>query len=493
MKAKIVNGLDRKSCALLTAAWALMAGCMSVPDEGELLVLRRERAEQRLGAAQSLAERERHPRLGGDLTLKRALEHAMTRNLTLQQARQERTIAQGRIEESYAEVLPALDLTAGYLRRDEATGTLREGGSAGVRSRDDYSAGLRLTQPLFNGRAGAALRTGKLYRLWSETAIRQTEENVRFQVTSAYYNALLTAHLLEVNLSSQKTAERQLADTQARRRQGMASNYDVLRAEVEVSNFRAQTLQARNDNDVALTSLFRLIGASPESEVKLTDAIPLVIEKIPLEQALTAALACRADLAQAEYALRLQRESEAEIRGRYWPEVSAYVSQEWARPDPHNTARDQWGDRWQAGLQAALPLFDGLARRGALTQTRARLVQAEIALRDAEEQAVSEVRQLVLSLSTAEEFAHSQSRNLSTARVALRLVETGLQQGQNTPVEVMDARQALTTASANYYRSLCDHALARVALQRAMGQLTTDALPDAPVLRLPRGADTGPR
>ena len=96
---------------------------------------------------------------------------------------------------------------------------------------------------------------------------------------------------------------------------------------------------------------------------------------------------------------------------------------------------------------------------------------------------MSEIRQGVLSLKTAEEFAHSQSQNLETAQEALRLVEAGLKEGQNTPVEVMDARQALTKASANYYQSIFTHAMARVALQQAMGLMSPDVLPDAPVLK----------
>ena len=54
----------------------------------------------------------------------------------------------------------------------------------------------------------------------------------------------------------------------------------------------------------------------------------------------------------------------------------------------------------------------------------------------------------------------------------------------------MDARQALTTASANYYQSLYAHAVSRVALQKAMGLLSDGALPDGPVLKVaPGGPD----
>ena len=460
----------------------LWSGCMSVPDAREMRALRAEKSETRLRELSEKAPAVGAVYVSGDLSLAEAVSKAMELNLSLQQARQEREISRGRIQASYSEVLPALALSGDYVRRDEELGTMRDGVYTTTRYEDQYSAGLDLTQPLFNGRAGAALRAGKLYRLWAETGIRRAEEDVRFEVVSAYYQAVLSAHLLEVNLASLETAERQLADTKARRRQGMASNYDELRAEVEVSNFRAQVLQARNAKDVARTALFRLIGASPESDVKLVDSIPLVIEEITFDGALRTALECRADLAEAEYAVRMQRENVNNARSRYWPEISGHLSQEWANPDPHDSSRDAWGDEWQAGVQVSLPLFDGLDRRGVLIQERAKLKQYEIALCDIEEKVISQVRQLVLSLKTAEEFANSQSRNLETAKEALRLVETGLNEGQNTPVEVMDARQALTTASANYYQSLFDHAMARVSLQKAMGLLSDGAMPDAAVL-----------
>jgi outer membrane protein TolC len=395
-------------------------------------------------------------------------------------------VARGRIQSSYSEALPGLNLAGGYTRRDEELGTTTSAGDfITTRYADQYAAGLRLTQPFYNGRIGAALRAAKLYEAYAEALIRGAEEDLRYEVIRAYYDAVLSAHLLEVNLAALETAETQFSDAQARRRQGMASNYDELRAEVEVSNFRAQVLRARNDKDVAYSVLYRLMGALPESTVALVDEIPLVIEELPFDAAVRLALARRPDLLQAEYALRLQQESVAAAKGRYAPEIAGYLAQNWANPDPHDTSRDQWGDEWQAGVQVTWPLFDGLERRGALIQERAKQRQLEIALQDAEERAVSLVRQAVLSLKTAEEFAHSQSRNLETAKEALRLVQAGLKQGQNSPVEVMDARQALTTASGNYYQSLFSHALARVALQKAVGLLGDGALPAAPVLAVP--------
>ncbi len=473
---RIRQAAKRAGAFLRLAAVAAWCGCAGLPEAREMRDLRAAKAAVRmhhLAAKTATNTVSRH--LTGDLRLADAVEKALALNLSLRQARLEREIAEARILESYTEVLPTLHLDGGYVRYDEELGA--------PRYQNSYRAGLRLQQPLFSGRMGPALRTGRLYQFWSETAIREAEEAVRYEVVAAYYRAVLSDHLLRVNLASLETAERQLADTRVRRRQGMASNYDELRSEVEVSNFQAQVLQARNEKDVALTALFRLLGVSPGSEVVLADALPLVIENVTVEEALRAALERRPDLVQAETAVQLQRESVAVVRADSWPEVSAYLAQDWSRPDPHQSGRDAWGDAWEAGLLVSLPLFDGFDRRGRMIQERAKLLQAELALQDLEEQAVSEVRQRVLSLETAEEFARSQSRNLETAREALRLVETGLKEGQNTPVEVMDARQALTTASANYYQSLYTHAMARVALQKAMGLLSAGNLPDGAVLK----------
>lgn len=469
--------------AAAAAGLTLLAGCVGVPDAAQMRAFRAESAEQRLDDLARKTTTASGTYLSGPLLLWEAVAMAQGYNRSLQQEQVGREIARGRILASYAEALPALDLTSSAARRDEELGTTTSAGEyVTTRYRDQTRAGLQLTQPLFNGRIGAALRAAKLYGAWTEAAIRAATETVQRETIRAYYQAVLSEHLLDVNQTALATAERQLANARARRRQGMASNYDELRAEVEVANFRAQVLQARNDKDLAYTDLYRLMGASPESAAELVDEIPLVPETIDFAAAARTALERRADLAVAEYALRMQRESVAVAKSRYWPEVSGYVSQEWANPDPHESTRDEWGDEWQAGVQVSLPLFDGFDRRGTLVQERAKLRQLEIALQDAEDQAVSEIRQAVLSLQTAAEFAHSQSQNLATAAEALRLVEAGLKEGQNTPVEVMDARQALTQASANYYQSIFSHAMARVALQQAMGLLAPDDLPDGPVL-----------
>ena len=483
-----------RACTAAAAclAAALLAGCIGVPDARQMEEIRAEAAETRVAALEtSGTPGERGECLTGPLSLAEALEKGLALNLALRRETLERDIAAGKIQAAMQNALPSLSASGGYTRLDDE---LWREDAAGNRTRgrfaDRYAAGLRLSQPLFNGHVASAIRAARLYREWAEARIRDAEDAVRCDVVAAYCKAVLDGHLLQVQVSALETAQRQLDEAGVRRREGMASPYDVLRATVEVSNFKAQVLRAQNERDLAFTELFRLIGASPESRVELTDPLPLVKESISFPDALRTALARRSDLAVAEYAVRLQREALRNAVGDYCPAVDFFATQEWDNPDPHDSTRDDWGDEWTVGVQFSWTLFDGFGRRGAVRQQEAALRQQEIALQDAEESVVSSIRQLVLSLETAGEFAESQSRNLETAREALRLVEVGLREGQNTQVEVMDARQALTTASANYYQSIYDHAMVRVSLLRAMGTLADAPDPSVPVFPVP--SDSGP-
>lgn len=475
------------------AAILLMCGCISIPDESRIRAIRAAAADRRMADLAAKTTTARGVYLAGPLLLSEAVALALGYNRDLQQAEENCQIARGRILASYAEALPTLALTGSHTRREEEDAALAGGGRVGgAAGGEQSSAALQLTQPLFNGRIGAALRAARLYERATEAGLRSAAENTQRETIRAYYAAVLSEQLLAVHQQALETACRQLENVRIRRRQGTVLAYDELRAEVEVANSRAQMLQARSDRDQAYTTLYRLIGATPESAVELVDEIPLVKESITFADAARLALAHRADLMESEYLLRLQRENVVAARGRYLPEVSGFVQQGWTHPDPYRAGAEGVRDEWQVGVQVQLPLFDGFQRRGTLRQEEARLRQRAIALQNAEERAISEIRQAVLALQTAEEFADSQARNLELAREALRLVETGLQEGQNTPVEVLDARRALTTAAANYYQSIFAHVLARVTLQQAIGRMRPDALPDEPLFLPPAAREEDP-
>jgi outer membrane protein TolC len=163
------------------------------------------------------------------------------------------------------------------------------------------------------------------------------------------------------------------------------------------------------------------------------------------------------------------------VKGSYGPSADAFLNGKYQNPNPNDTTRDEWSDDWSAGLQVTYTLFDGLERKGRLTQAKSVRRQAEANLRNAEEAARVEIHQALLDLRNAEELYQSQAKNIDLSREALRMLENGHKVGKNTQIEVLDARSALTEAMGQYYNAIYSHVLARLAIRKAIGTLAVDA------------------
>ncbi len=421
--------------------------------------------------------------ISGKLSMEDAVKLSILQNKTLQATLQEREIARGKVVESYQAALPTVSAAGTYTRLDKVSsfnldlGELGEmldieGGPITLGDVDNYSVELSVSQPLFRGGAiGAALRAAKLAELLSDEVVRSALQGTIFEVALAYYDALLFQHQYEVNEDAVRSATVHLEDVVTKRKLGVASDYDVLRAEVDVTNFRAEMIKQKNNVDLAKSRLLKAMGVLQKGDIELAGELEYRPMRPVLEESLRIAHENRPDLYQAELDVRLQREALRVAKSQYWPQIDAFFNELWGKPDPSSATTNEWGDTWNAGVSVRLSIFDGLGREGRVHQQKATLAQSRYRLANTQEQAFLEIRQALLTLRNAEEFVESQKLNRTRAAEGLRLAEVGYREGIASEVEVSDARSALTTARGLYYESVHGHAVSRLNLQLAMGTL----------------------
>jgi len=309
--------------------------------------------------------------------------------------------------------------------------------------------------------------------LLTDETLRAAVQDVVYAAEHAYYDVLLSQHLLNISTDAVRSAKAHLENVKQRQRGGVAADFDVLRAEVELSNFQAEYIQNKNAISVAKANLIKVMGVSQDSDFVLSDELIYIPSGITMEQAVEAAYRNRPDLLGKEFDIKMQKELLKVARSQYFPMISGFYSNNWAKPDPHNLLEIEWGHAWQAGLQANVPIFDGFQREGEIVAQKARLKQGQIDLIDAEETTLFELTKAQLGIENAAEFIESQELNLTRAQEGLRLAEVGYKEGTNTQVEMIDAQAALTTAKANHYQAIYAHIIAKLDLQKAMGTLTS--------------------
>jgi outer membrane protein len=451
----------------ILAVFAL-AGCVSSEQFYEEVSLSRGAAYQQWKNRRESQEQSQTV-ISGELGLEDCLKLVIANNKTLQSVVQEKEIARGEVLKSYSAILPSASLTGDYTRLDK----VRSIAGFTIGDVDNYTAGLQVTQPVFaGGSIVASINAGKLFSLLTDQTVRATVQDVIYAASHAYYDVLLNQHLLEISRDAVRSSQAHLDDVKQKRLGGVASDFDVLRAEVELSNFKADLIQNKNAINISKTQMLKVMGISQDSNFVLSDKLSYTPLKMTMEQAVEVAYKNRPDLFSRQFDIRYQKELLKIARSRYWPSISGFYDNTWSKPDPHNSTLIEWGRAWQAGLTATLPIFDGFAREGEIIQQKARVKQTQMDLIDTEETALFELTKALLTIENAEEFVESQRLNLTRAEEGSRLAEVGYKEGINTQVEVIDAESALTKAKSLYYQAIYSHIIAKLDLQKAMGTLT---------------------
>jgi outer membrane protein TolC len=451
----------------------LITGCTSSEEFYQEATLSRDTAYHQW-KNQREAEEQTQSRINGQLSLKDCLKLTLINNKTLQRVVQEKEITRGNELKSYSAILPSVNITGDYTRLDALSALTIGNQTVSYGDLDNYSAGLMITQPVFaGGSIVAKINAGKLFSLLTDQTIRAATQDVIYEAEHAYYDVLLNQHLCQISADAVRSAQAHLDDVKQKRSGGVASDFDVLRAEVELSNFQAELIQNKNAINISKTQLLKEMGISQDSDFVLSDELTYIPLKITMEQAVEAAYHNRPDLYGRQFDIKYQKELLNIAQSRYWPTINGFYNNIWSNPDPHNPALIEWGHGWQTGVMASLPVFDGFAREGEIIQQKARLRQSQIDLIDAEETTLFELTKALLSIENTEEFVQSQQLNLTRAKEGNRLADVGYKEGINTQVEVIDAESALTKAKSLYYQAIYSHIIAKLDLQKAMGTLTT--------------------
>ena len=355
-------------CLLLSAI--SLTGCVSKEEFTNEATLSRESAYKQWEGRKEV-EKQTQPIISGKLSLDDCLKLTLTNNKMLLKTLEEREAARGGELGSYSAILPTVAISGGYERVDEKPYFTFGGQNITVGTLDNYSAALTVTQPIFAGGAiPARINAGRLGVLMADQAVRIAVQETVYAAQLGYYTVLLDQQLYAISEDAVKSAKVHLDDVNQKHAVGVASSYDVLRAEVELSNFTAQFIQRRNAINISKANLVKIMGVSQDSVFVLGNELVYSPFSITMEQAVAAAYRNRPDLFSRELDIRQQKELLTIAQSTYYPIVSAYYKDYWTKPNTHNPMLNEWDNGWDYGLMASLPLFDGLRARAASFRKR---------------------------------------------------------------------------------------------------------------------------
>ncbi len=404
------------------------------------------------------------------LSIQDSVKIAVASNPLVQVAREEGNVARGKVTESQSDAFPHLTASGRYTWLERVPSASFGGTTFTLGEQGQYLTTLDFVQTLYRGgRTGAGIRAAKLYRTLTYEQLRGTQQTIAFSAEKAYYDVLVNAEFYAVSQHALELAEGHQSDVKKRHAQGTVSDYDLLRATIEVSNMRAEMIKARNALNLARTAFLKILALPLSTEFVLTDKLSYDPAQAEMGQSLAVALIQRPDLKQTDLQIGMQKESIRATAADLYPNVAAVGTWEGGNSSRFAFGGEGWDQGWYAGVMVSLPVFEGMRTRGRLAQEEAKLRQFESRKQDLLQGVELEVKQAILSLEDATEFVESQKENVRQAEEGLRLANVRYANDMATELDVLDARLALTQARNNYAQAVYSHMLARLSLKKAMG------------------------
>ncbi|MCM2358790.1 MAG: TolC family protein [Geobacteraceae bacterium] len=402
------------------------------------------------------------------LTLYQALELADSRNRDIQKAREYYRQVEGRYVEERAAALPQLTVTGSVARKQDDSQRVIAGGLFPT-LQDSRSAEIALSQALFTwGKVGAAIRAARKGFQSADELLRISRQDARRDVATAFYDILLAReqHAIAVQNLGQK--ERHLDEARRRHDAGVATDYDVLAAQVAVANARPEVIRTDNQIRAARDRLRFVLAVEEDLEVSGTlEAAPVPL--LSYAEALELARKRRPELEE----LRRREEIAAELvtiaNAEDKPRLDLKGGYGWSQLETGAARGD--GQTWSAGVFLSFPIFDGLKTRGKVAQAESDLRTLRIDEQRLAEAIALEIRNAVNAVREAEEIVTALAGTAGQAERLLAMAEKGFELGVKIRLEVEDAELSLLQARGNLARARRDWLVARVSLERAMGVL----------------------
>lgn len=323
-------------------------------------------------------------------------------------------------------------------------------------------------QTLFTwGKLINAYRIAGLNQEIQMQALIQALAQLRVDVTSGYYQALLARRTVEVMNDALRQLKGHVGQVQSLYDNGMATKLDLMKATLGLQQMEAQVSQIENGAELSTAALLNTLGLDPDTPVAFTeDLVPdsMVVE---LDSAQAQALEHRPELKQLRDAVKMADLGVRIARTANLPNAFAQVNGSYKNPVGFSAG---WGTDWNATAGVSMPLFTGGSNLARLKQAEARCRQARVALAMVEDGIRLEVKALALGLNQEAKNAAYQRKNVEVGEAALGLAEQRFQNGLLTNLDYMDSQLALTQAHVAYLNALANYQVAKAKLQKAVGE-----------------------
>jgi len=407
------------------------------------------------------------------LTLKDAVKMSLERNWDIQISQKDILKAEEQINEAYASAYPRIDLTGTYARNiklpvmfispntafnpSDQTLTFELG------SKNSFDGTISLSQVIYSQKVNTAIKIANEYAELSKAGHKATKQEVTLNVKKTFYTVLLMEQMVKVSRQGYEVAKANFENVSALYKQGVASEYDNLRAEVQMVNTQPLLIQSENNLELTKNALKNLLGIDLKKKIEVKGEF--VFEAVPqdiLEASDVSAVSKSPLVRQLSIQESLLEKNISIEKSDYYPTLALFGQYQWQTQDnTYKFKNYNWANSIMLGLQLSYPLFDGFRRGARVEQAVIDKDKVGLAKRKLEEGLTIQIQQTKMKMEEAKKRISAQQKSLEQADKALRISQTRFKSGVGTQLELIDTQAAVSFANTNYASAIYDYLVAK--------------------------------
>jgi outer membrane protein TolC len=334
----------------------------------------------------------------------------------------------------------------------------------------NLSAGIDATQVLYDQSLIYAMKITEQSTKVSEINAKKTEEQLIYDIASAYYAAQITLtqkKLVESNLAQVDTL---LRLTQVQFENDFAKQLDLDRLNVNYTNLQTELANSNTNYEQQLMLLKYYMGMPLESKIELpvitgNEQVSSIVDPEGLNDTDLQLIQAQRDL----YNYNLKQ-----IKAGYIPtlSVSFRSALQLQQNDLRIFSKDaNWFPNSYIALNLSVPIFDGLAKNSRVQQTNIQIKQLELDEKYLTESLKMQRTNANNALTANKAALESQQRNIELAKKVYETTQAQFVGGIATMSDLVNAETSLRDAQTNYLRALVQVKLGELDLIKSTGNI----------------------
>jgi outer membrane protein len=321
-------------------------------------------------------------------TLEASIDYALQHNYNHLKNQLEKSITYEKTQEVLTQGFPKVNGSIAYQNQFIVPTSVIPGEAFGAPGQlipvkfgisNTMNASIGLQQLIFDGRYLVGVQARTSIKELANIQVKMSERDVKVLISKNYFQAVMAKKSLKSLKESKAVMDKLYDQTNKTYKQGLIEELDVERLQYNVKTIENAILVLEMQSQLANSALKLNMGFPIEDSLHIVDDLSHIISEVFGQTSYVDNLENRVEYKLADQSILLKKYDLKQMRYSAMPSLYGAFNYGYnSFSDRFNFFNNKWYNFGNFGVQANIPIFDGLTRRSQVIQAKLALQKAEL-------------------------------------------------------------------------------------------------------------------